>query len=148
MLAAAVLFALLLCSCDPVKGWNIEELEKSEYPPVIEVTDVEMKIIGDTVEPDAKSAAVTITNLSQLEYGYGYEPRLEVKYDNSWYIIPTRDDVFWIMLWVILAPGTTNNETLPLSDYYGTLPAGTYRFVKVLSSDGNELPVAAEFIIS
>jgi hypothetical protein len=36
---------------------------------------------------------------------------------------------------------------LPLAEYYGTLPAGTYRFVKVLSAGGDPLPVAAEFTV-
>lgn len=106
-----------------------------------------MKLVGDTVEPDAENVPVTIRNLSEQEYGYGYEPRLEVKYGNDWYIIPTLEEISWIELWVILAPGETNSEILPLAEYYGILPAGTYRFVKVLSAGGNPLPVAAEFTV-
>lgn len=106
-----------------------------------------MKLVNGTVEPDAENVPVTIQNLSELEYGYGYEPRLEVKYKEDWYVIPTLEDISWIELWVILAPGAANNETLPLAEYYGTLPAGTYRFIKILNAGGNPLPVAAEFII-
>lgn len=147
MVIIAVLTAVLFCSCNSVKGWNINELEKSEYPSVIPVTDAEMKIVSGTVKPDAENVPVTIKNFSKLEYGYGYEPRLEVKYKEDWYVIPTLEDISWIELWVVLAPGATNNETLPLAEYYGTLPAGTYRFIKVLSAGGNPLPVAAEFTI-
>lgn len=137
----------MFCSCNSVKGWNIDDLEKSEYPSVIPITDAEMKIVSGTVEPNAENVPVTITNLSELEYGYGYEPRLEVKYGDDWYIIPTLEDISWIALWVILPSGETNSESFPLVEYYGTLPAGTYRFIKVLSAGGNPLPVAAEFTI-
>jgi len=143
----AALAAVLFCSCTSVKGWNISDLKKSEYPPVIPVTDAEIKLAAATVQPDVENVPVTIKNLSKLEYGYGYEPRLEVKYINDWYIIPTIEDIAWIELWVVLAPGATNSETLPLAKYYGTLPAGTYRFVKILSAGGDPLPVAAEFTV-
>lgn len=148
MFIIAALTAVLFCSCSSVKGWNIGDLEKSEYLSVIPVTDAEMKLVSGTVEPDAVNVPVTIKNLSGLEYGYGYEPRLELKYGSDWYVIPTLEDISWIMLWAVLAPGETKSETLPLAEYYGTLPAGTYRFVKVLSAGGNPLPVAAEFTVS
>ena len=147
MFIIAALTAVLFCSCSSVKGWNINDLEKSEYPSVIPVTDAEMKLVGDTVEPDAESVPVTIKNLSEQEYGYGYEPRLEVKYKDDWYVVATLEDISWIELWVVLVPGATNSETLPLAEYYGTLPAGTYRFIKVLSAGGDPLPVAAEFTV-
>ncbi|MDD4774135.1 MAG: hypothetical protein PHZ09_11145 [Eubacteriales bacterium] len=138
---------LLCTSCESVKGWDIGELERSEYAAVIPVTDIEMKTAADTVDPDTEKMDVTITNLSETEYGYGYEPRLEVQYGDEWYVIPTLGDISWIALWVTLAPGATNNESFPLREYYGTLPAGTYRFVKVLTADGDPLPAAAEFTV-
>ena len=106
-----------------------------------------MKTAVDTVDPDAEKVDVTLTNLSESEYGYGYEPRLEVKYGDDWYVIPTLEDISWIALWVMLSPDATNNESFPLKDYYGTLPAGTYRFIKVLTADGAPLIVAAEFTV-
>ncbi len=142
------LSSLLFCSCSSLKGWNIEELEKSAYPAVIEAADAAMKIVAEKVEPDAENVPVTIENLSDKEYGYGYEPLLELKYRDEWYVIPTLEDIAWIELWIILPPGETNSESFPLAGYYGTLPAGTYRFVKVLNAGGEMLPVAAEFTVS
>jgi hypothetical protein len=144
----AALVCVPFCSCSSVKGWNISDLQKSEYPPVIAVTDAEMKLADINIKPDVENVQATITNLSDKEYGYGREPRLEVKYGEDWYIIPTLENIAWDELWVLLAPGMTNNETLPLAEYYGTLPAGTYRFIKVLSAGDVKLPVASEFIIN
>lgn len=143
----AALVSVSFCSCSSVKGWNISDLQKSEYPSVVAVTEAEMKLVNAKVAPDAKNVPVTITNLSEREYGYGYEPRLEVKYGEDWYIIPTLENIVWNSVLVLLASGATNNETLPLADYYGTLPAGTYRFIKVLTAGDAKLPVAAGFTI-
>ena len=149
ILTAILVFSFLMfCSCNSLKGWNIGEMEKSAYPPVIPVTDAVMKITAEKVEPDAENVPVTIENLSDKEYGYGYEPLLELKYRDEWYVVPTLEDIAWIELWVILAPGETNAESFPLAGYYGTLPAGTYRFVKVLNAGGEMLPVAAEFTVN
>lgn len=144
----AALVSVSFCSCSSVKGWNINELEKSEYPSVVAVTDAEMKLVNAKVAPDAVNVPVTVTNLSDKEYGYGREPRLEVKYGGDWYVIPTLENIAWDSLWMLLAPGKTNNETLPLAEYYGTLPAGTYRFIKVLAAGDANLPVSAGFTIS
>lgn len=144
-LIISVLF--LLGSCSSVKGWDITKLDKSEYPAVIDSAEAEMKLAVDKVEPDAENVPVTIINLSDKEYGYGYEPRLEVRYNGEWYVIPLKEGASWHDLLIILSPGGVNNETFPLAGYYGTLPAGTYRFVKVLYAGENKLPISAEFTV-
>ena len=103
------------------KGWNPGFLTEAQEP-------VPPSGITMTAQFDADQVAVEFENDSAEEWGYGYDYGLEVLLGDTWYYVPSEQEMSFISLLCMLAPGGSSQETYSLA-HYGTLPPGTYRFV-------------------
>jgi hypothetical protein len=68
--------------------------------------------------------------------------------DGKWYVVEPKEDIFWIEIAYIIAPGETNEESVTLNEYYGTLEPGNYRIVKTFTDpNGNSLTAFGTFAV-
>ena len=137
---------IVIASCSPSQGWDITKLEKSTLT-ISENAAVTMSLANDDIAGDAKELAVIIKN-SNGECSYGYEPRLEIEYQSEWYVVPIKEMSAWIEIAVILQPGSETEESFILFDHYGTLPAGSYRYVKAFHAENETIHSAVYFKIA
>lgn len=77
---------------------------------------------------------VMYVNNSERDLVYGLEPCLEIKKDGQWYAIAVSEDATWEAIGVVLISGNTSQETVNLTEYYGDLPSGHYRYLKRIDS--------------
>lgn len=86
---------------------------------------------------------VVITNETDEEHYYGVEFAIEKWQDDKWQVYPFAEDMSWIEIAIILAPGSENTETIDFSLLENEPEAGKYRVIKTVSG----LVLAAEFNI-
>jgi hypothetical protein len=143
-----VLLLLTLCLMLTAAACSTPTLEKSPYEAEQKSTDIEMTVNEQTVAGNAESVSLTIKNASDKEYTYGAASTLEVEKDGTWYVVEPKEDIFWIEIAYIIAPGETNEESVTLNEYYGTLESGSYRIVKTFTDpDGNSLTAFGLFAV-
>ncbi len=136
---------LLLCvSCSPVEGWNMTELEKSTIT-IADEPEIVMKPIDEYVAMEAEKLNVEIQNTTDKLYIFEYKPGLEVKYTTEWYIVPLKEEAMWIEIALEAAPNSTTDQSFVLYDFYGTLPAGEYRYVKEFYNESGKVYSAVYF---
>lgn len=152
MLIAAAVVLLAGCRGDSSGGtWSDRALKPSQYtsavnqnPDIILRTDRKSYAAGTT------SAQLIIENRSAdrgLTYGVDYQ--IEVLKNGTWYQVPFRDDVQFILIAAIHDPGKTYRTELSFSDDLLKFPLirGKYRIVKEIN-DGTENGIyATEFQI-
>jgi hypothetical protein len=81
---------------------------------------------------DAETEAITvsITNISNVEGGYGRHYRIEEKAGESWTPLPL--DIIVTEEWFILPTGETQEQTYNLfRDQFDYIPGTTYRIVLI-----------------
>lgn len=123
-------------------------LEKSPYEAEQKSTDIQMTADEQTVAGDAESINLTVTNASDKEYTYGAASTIEMEKDGAWYVLEPKEELMWIEIAYIIAPGETNEESVTLNEFYGTLKAGNYRVVKTFTdTDGNGLTAFGPFTV-
>lgn len=119
--------------------------EKGVYPQVeFNITDTTdnagyVDVINpEVVEQDGKQVLkCTITNTSSTEYIYGEQPYMLTHYSaGDWVEIPAKEDAAWIEIANIVTPDSETNCTIQLSDLFGKLESGEYRYALELMSDG------------
>ncbi len=139
-LFAAVLMLTAACSTPSMEKLPYEAEQKS--------TDIQMTVDEQTVAGDAESVSLSIKNASDKEYTYGAASTIEMEKDGKWYVVEPKEELAWIEIAYIIAPGETNEESVTLNEYYGTLKAGNYRIVKTFTdADGNGLTAFGSFTV-
>lgn len=140
LLAALLIMAAAAC--------NVPSSEPSSHDADQKSTDIQMTADEKTVAGDAESIALTITNESDKEYTYGAASTIEMEQDGKWYVVEPKEDIFWIEIAYMIAPGETNEESVTLNKYYGTLKPGNYRIIKTFTDpDGNSLTAFGTFAV-
>lgn len=122
------IMVLVLVSC--TKELDYSSLQKSKYENITNSEVVSVTINQSEVDRDTEDVTLEYTNNTEMEYTYGINPHLEVKHNETWYVVPVLMKVQWIEIACVLPKNHTNEETVSLKDYYGNLEKGSYRFIK------------------
>lgn len=127
---------------------SVPALEPSPYGAEQKNTDIQMTVDEQAVAGDAESVTLTITNTSDKEYTYGAASAIEAEQDGEWYVVEPKEELFWIAIAYIIAPGETNEEGVTLNEFYGPLEPGNYRIVKTFTDpDGSSLTAFGTFSV-
>ena len=102
-------------------GWNTAFLTEAQPLDPPQGIEMQLKLNGT-------DAAVTFTNHTEEEWGYGLDFGLQVLVDDVWYYVPAEQSMAFCEVLMLLQPGASAEETYSIASY-GELPAGTYRFV-------------------
>ncbi|MBE6906090.1 MAG: hypothetical protein E7476_07475 [Ruminococcaceae bacterium] len=123
-LCLAVLFVFTLFS-------GCESPQKSTYQPEVAVQQEGFSIATElqSYPKDAKTINLLITNDSDNEYYYGYQYSIEMKKGEDWYVVPLKEEQFFIEIAVSLPPHTTQTYPLSLENFASTPKPGRYRVV-------------------
>lgn len=124
----ALITVLLLVSC--TKELDYSNLEKSKYESIRNSEEVSVIIKQSEITKDTDEITLEYTNNTGREYTYGRDQYLEVKHNETWYVVPVLMKVEWIEIACVLTKNNTSEETISLKDYYGELEKGEYRFIK------------------
>jgi hypothetical protein len=112
------------------------------------------KVTNDKITMEVKqgtltdsSATIIMTNKTEEEYTFGEPYHLEIKNNNTWYILEPKEDLFFTMPAYSLKAGESVEKEYNWEYAYGKLKKGTYRLVTDFSKEPNKIYVAAEFTI-
>ncbi len=148
MIKKTILLLLAAVVMLTAAGCNTPSMEKSPYEAEQQIADIQMTADEQTLAGDAESINLTIKNASDKEYTYGAASAIEMEKDGAWYVVEPKEDLMWIEIAYIIAPGETNEESVTLNEYYGTLKAGNYRIVKTFTdTDGNGFTAFGPFTV-
>ena len=140
-IAIAILIVIFAaCSYEP------DMLKKSEYQDMADIGIV-MTPGDETVTTNTKSVTIEYANNTDKEYIFGEEPRLEIKQNDGWYVIPLKEDAAWNDIGYVLPPGGVEQKPFSLEFFYQKLSPGHYRIVKEFYANGEGMTTAAEFNI-
>ena len=117
--------------------------EKSPYK--VTSDKITMEIKQGTLKNS--SATIIMTNNTDEEYTYGAPYHLEIKENDTWYILEPKEDLFFIMPAYSLKNGESVEKEYNWEYGYGNLKVGTYRLVTEFTKETESIWVAAEFII-
>lgn len=146
VIALALVMLLSLSACAK-KGFNVKEMQKSEYEGMEMNTLVQMFIKQKTVTDATEELTLALENLGEGDYSFDAVQRLEVLLDGVWYVVPNKSEAVTMQLFHLPA-GSTEEVGFVLSGCYDKLVEGTYRIVKVLvDADGATTLASAEFSI-
>ena len=87
-----------------------------------------MVVAANSVTPIGLS--LSMINDSELNFGYGFEFRIEQYLDGQWEQVPFIDDVAWVQPLFDLAPSSTVDENISWEFMHGELKPGQYRVVR------------------
>jgi hypothetical protein len=95
--------------------------------------DVQLSIKESDINTAPKEITLVFENQSDVEYLFGEITYLDVKIEDAWYSIPSKDGVAWTALAYPLHPHSSNEFTLPIDMYFDNIGSGQYRIIKKLS---------------
>ncbi len=149
LLLLALALMLAAAACQPP---HLDNSPSGETEPPAKQTqssgDIQMAVKEQTVQSDAESVTLTITNASDKDYTYGAMWTLEAESSGSWEEVKPIDDLMWIEIAYVISPGQTNEDELKIKDYYGTLAPGNYRIVKMFTDpEGNGITAYGPFTV-
>lgn len=133
---------LLLIALFVVSGCQSNELgEKSPYAKNIShLNGLSIELDADIYAPEENQVELTVINHSDEEITYGVSYTLEYLKDDTWYIVEPEEEMSFILIAHILAPGEEASEGINL-EYYEPLDEGKYRIIRLMYGG----PLAAEF---
>lgn len=133
---------VLLFSIFVVSGCQSNQLgEESPYGNNVNNIDgVSIELNADTYLPEENQIELTVMNHSDEEITYGVPYILEFLKEDTWYIVEPEEELAFIMIAYILAPGEEETEGINLEPYE-PLDGGEYRIIRLI----NDGPLAAEF---
>ena len=144
-IVSIVLLVSLLSACNGQSkdnAFDAGSLEKSIYKTSEQSADISMKVKEYFFEIQVEKFPLTITNHSDKEYTFGIEPILEVESDETWYVLPLKEDAAWDALGYILPANGECEEVFDIDSFYGKLSVGKYRVVKRFFSDTEVFAIA------
>lgn len=130
-------FILLGCSSNDLG-------EESTYGENVNQLDgVSLKLNADTYKPEGDLFELTVVNDSEEEISYGVEYHLEYLSDGTWFQVEPKEEMMFILIAHILAPGEESTEEINL-EYFEPLKPGRYRVVRLIAGE----PMTAEFEVA
>ena len=126
----ALILVLLFCISGCSANWDTSNMEKG-----IDISSNTSKAVSAafkdvTLESNAQSLTLILTNHTAQELAYGEEPHLEVQINGEWYVVPQKKGVAVQAIGILLPPNGTNEYKVNLSKYYENLKTGHYRYLK------------------
>lgn len=82
--------------------------------------------------------SVTITNNTKETYNYGNAYTIEYYKNGFWHYLKPINKISFLLNSIALNPNSTNTINFDWKDYYGNLPNGRYRIVKLLVSNNKD----------
>lgn len=143
LLCLSALILLTACSV----SLNKNDLEPTPFKEADFGGGVLMTADESEVPPKTPTMMLNIVNATEKEITFGVDYTLEVYLEGEWFVVPPKEEMFFIMIAQILEPGGTTQLEAMLSDAYGSLPEGKYRFVKSFWLEHGGTAAAAEFKI-
>lgn len=142
----ALAMCLVLGACSS-KGFDVKELQLSEYDAVAVNELVQMFIKQKTVTDATEELSLYIENLSDRDFSFDAAARLEVYLDGHWYLIPPKSDAMTMQLFHLPVDGSEETGFV-LTGNYDKLPEGSYRIVKAfVDAEGGMAYAEAQFNI-
>ncbi|MGL5085523.1 MAG: immunoglobulin-like domain-containing protein [Clostridium sp.] len=142
---SVLIMMLILVSC--TKELDYSNLQKSKYENITNSEEISVTINQAEITRDTEEITLEYTNNTEIEYTYGIGPHLEVKHNETFYVVPVLMKVEWIEIACVLPKNHTNEETIPLKDYYGKLEKGNYRFIKEFYGNDSTALIESSFEI-
>ncbi len=139
-----MVFMLVITAC--AQDNDMGNLALSEYGE-IEDTGIEVRITGETVTTETDSVMIEYINNTDTQVMFGEEPHLEIKKEDSWYVIPLKEGTAWIDIAYMLPPKGSIEKKFLLKFYYENLSPGHYRIIKKFFMDSGNAASAVEFDI-
>lgn len=100
------------------------------------------------VDRRAETLTLIIQNLSDIEYVSGVDFQIETERNGVWYQYPPKEDIAWIDIAYIIAPGGIHKDNISLFSLYGELKPGTYRVVKTFYHENGSSVAFGVFSVS
>ncbi len=139
----AVVFAMALAlgGCGKT-GFDPAELTESEFNDAELNSQVELYVKQKTVTTSTEEVALALVNLTEKDFSYDANQRLEVELDGKWYVVPN-DQAGVVLAIYTLPAGGTETELFVFKDRYDSLPQGSYRIIKQFVDEEGEIALAA-----
>ena len=134
------IFLIVFSGCSESTSWNPDTMEKGLSEAEISTDKIAAAIKETDMESDSKSITILFENKTNSDFIYGQEPRLEVRIDTEWYVVPIKDGIAWTAIAIQLKPNSTNEYEEDLGLLYDNLIAGHYRYIKSFSGYSEEDP--------
>lgn len=131
---------IALSGCSNSTSWNTDIMEKGLNSSEFSNDKVSASIKENDMASDSQSIIILWENRTDSEFIYGQEPRLEVRIDTKWYIVPVKDGIAWTAIAIQLKPNSTNEYKEDLGLLYDNLIAGHYRYIKSFSEYSEDAP--------
>lgn len=142
--------ALVMClafNACTAKGFDVKELQLSEYDTVAVNQLVQMFIKQKTVTDASEELSLYIENISDRDFSFDAAALLEVYLEGHWYLIPPKSDAMTMQLFHLPVDGSEETGFV-LAGNYDKLPEGSYRIIKAfVDADGGVAYAEAQFTI-
>ncbi|WP_226536192.1 immunoglobulin-like domain-containing protein [Fictibacillus halophilus] len=141
---------LSLTACKEKEGMKAHELPLStngEHSNRINEKNVylEMNFGKSLYTVNTKQMKLFIKNKGETLIHTGTPYQVDIYKDGSWYKVPFKEDIGFIMVGIVLKPGTTYEETIGLESLDLNMIPGKYRVIKEFHADGKQITLATEF---
>ena len=152
LIAALLLIAVSLSSCDMINEWffdtddGVEDAtvgDKAENSDGYTYDGALITLVSST--SDSLTVRIENNTDSTWQSGNMRDYRLEVEIDGEWYEVTQIGELANTMELMLFAPGETLTHTFEFGDRYGKLPAGKYRVVKSFWANATDTAEAGEF---
>jgi hypothetical protein len=99
------------------------------------------------IKTSSDSITIKYTNITDVEYMYGYVFELYIWNDNEWVIVPFNEGYGWDLIGILFKPGKSFKDTIDLVPPFGKLNQGRYKIVKPMNdSSSTTRPVIDELV--
>lgn len=142
LLCVSSIFAL--CACGKAEN-KLGSLSVSEYDDASLNTLVQLFIPQRTVTEETQELALTLENLTDMDFTFDAAQHLEIYDGEQWRVIPDKQDAVALVIYTLPANGT-ENAMFYISGHYDALSEGRYRIVlPLVAADGTQAVASAEF---
>lgn len=131
---------IVFSGCINPTSWNTDLMENGLNSSELSNDKITASIKTTDMASDSKTITILFENKTNSEFLYGHEPRLEVRTDTKWYVVPTREGVAWTAIAILLKPNSINEYEEDLGLLYDNLIAGHYRYIKSFSEYSEDAP--------
>lgn len=135
LLLTSLLFIIIGCTSKQTR-------EESPYGDEVNIIDdIKLELNKDSYKSADDEFELTIVNETDAEISYGAPYTIEVKNNDTWYIVEPNEEISFIMIAYILQPGEVSTESINM-EYYEPFEKGEYRLVRQI--DGETFTVEFE----
>ncbi|MDZ7834672.1 MAG: immunoglobulin-like domain-containing protein [Alkalibacterium sp.] len=109
-------------------------LEPSPYEEVNTMENVRIELEKDVYSPEGDTFILNTINESEDEISYGIAFSLETEQDGEWFVVEPDEEMAFILIAHVLAPGEEAEDELNM-EYYEPLEPGQYRVVREIEGE-------------